>query len=344
MLLLSLLLFLSFLFDLSFAFTLDEESACRSGESILTHERRIINGPPPLEMPLDLQWAYTRCGNIKMGDFYIDDSRGGKGTHYSHNRKDIESRITASVRELRDARVAPAPKFIDAPLMTRVARALVDPSVAQHLARHPNSTAVVFGSNSPAVESLLLAAGFSLVLTVEYNNLTYDHPQLITARPLDVEAAWAASSSSATPAPENKYKYLTPGSFDFALSISSFDHDGLGRYGDPLAPDGDIMSMITMARYLKDDGLALVAVPVGIDVVWWNVMREYGPVRLPLLISEAQWRVVERIGWVETRFGKERDLKRGTGRPWEPVFILEKKTLIPTTTTPAAVKEEEKEL
>ena len=328
------LIFVIFLFDTSFALTLDpslqESSQCTEGAAILTNERRFVNGPPPLHMPSDLEWAYTRCGKIAVGDFYIDDSRGGKGTHYSHSRKDIDGRITASARELRDARSAPAHKFIDASLMTRLARALVDPSVALRLARpNSNATAVVFGSNSPGVESLLLAAGFSSVFTVEYNNLTYDHPQLITARPSDVEAAWTASANAG----EKVSYFAVPGSFDLALSISSFDHDGLGRYGDPLAPDGDLMSMETMARYLKDDGLALLAVPIGMDVVWWNVMREYGPVRLPLLISDAQWRVVERIGWVETRFGKLRDLKKGTGRPYEPVFILEKKSVSTTLGT-----------
>ena len=28
--------------------------------------------------------------------------------------------------------------------------------------------------------------------------------------------------------------------YDVCLSISSFDHDGLGRYGDPLDPSGDL--------------------------------------------------------------------------------------------------------
>ena len=46
---------------------------------------------------------------------------------------------------------------------------------------------------------------------------------------------------SITPA---ELKTATPsGGFDVALSISSFDHDGLGRYGDPLEPDNDLRAM-----------------------------------------------------------------------------------------------------
>ena len=277
-----------------------------------------MNGPPPRHMPKNLQWAYTRCGASAVEDFFIDDNRGGKGTHYSHTRGDIAARVAASVGELESARVAPARRFIDAPLMARVARALVDPAVAARLAR-PGSTAVVFGSAAPAVEALLIAAGVSRVITIEYNNLTYAHEQIVTARPSDVEAAWAAAAATA----DYKSPLGSPGSYDVALSISSFDHDGLGRYGDPLAPDGDLMSMADVARYLRPDGLALIAVPIGLDVIWWNLMREYGPVRLPLLIDAAHWRVLGRIGWAEERLGRPRDLKKGVGRPWEPLWILE---------------------
>jgi hypothetical protein len=39
--------------------------------------------------------------------------------------------------------------------------------------------------------------------------------------------------------------------FDLVLSMSSFEHDGLGRYGDPLNPNGDIMAMRSTRRLLK---------------------------------------------------------------------------------------------
>jgi hypothetical protein len=39
--------------------------------------------------------------------------------------------------------------------------------------------------------------------------------------------------------------------FDVVLSISSFEHDGLGRYGDPLNPDGDMAAMRSTRRLLK---------------------------------------------------------------------------------------------
>jgi hypothetical protein len=293
------------------------DASCPTGLRILTRERRSVSGPPPSSMPSDLRWAYTRCGTIAVGNFFVDDSREGKGTHYSHGRSDIDARVKAAARDLVSAR-AGRDVGVKASLHSRLAVALVEPSVLARLTR-PNSSAVVFGSSSPGVEALLIAAGATRVLTVEYNNLTYTHPALSTARPAEVLAAWNAAKNEDA-------RIGNRGSYDLALSISSFDHDGLGRYGDPLAPDGDLVAMDDMAAYIRDDGLALVAVPIGLDVVWWNLMREYGPTRLPLLIDEVStWRITARVGWDAARFGSARDLSKGPGRPHEPVFILEKK-------------------
>jgi len=65
------------------------------------------------------------------------------------------------------------------------------------------------------------------VTVLEYQRLTYDHPQITT---VTVAAARANSGALAN-------------TFDVAVSASSFDHDGLGRYGDPLCPDGDLLAM-----------------------------------------------------------------------------------------------------
>ena len=60
------------------------------------------------------------------------------------------------------------------------------------------------------------------VVTVEYNSLTYNysssHSFIRTVSGSEFSAFYLNEVSS----------------FDIALSVSSFDHDGLGRYGDPL--------------------------------------------------------------------------------------------------------------
>lgn len=157
-------------------------------------------------------------------------------------------------------------------------------------------TVAIYGSMSPWYEAMAVAAGASKVVTVEYNNLTYTHPKMEQVTPREF-------------APP-------PGGFDAAISISSFDHDGLGRYGDPVHPDGDLLAMAVVRCALRSGGIFLLTVPVGPDIVVWNLHRRYGPVRLPLLLQG--WDVVDVAGWSWTRFNARADYRHS----YEPVLVL----------------------
>jgi hypothetical protein len=87
-------------------------------------------------------------------------------------------------------------------------------------------------------EALALAHGAALVTTFEYNRLQYAHPLIDTFLVNETQ-----SNSDLA------------GAFDVAMSISSFEHDGLGRYGDPLNPDGDMIAMRSTRRLLKPGNL-----------------------------------------------------------------------------------------
>ena len=103
----------------------------------------------------------------------------------------------------------------------------------------------MFGSTSPWYEALLLALGAQHVTTVEYNRLTYDHPNITTLLLSNLDT--------------------TKSHFDAAISLSSFDHDGLGRYGDPINPDGDLEAMKIVQSVLNEEGLFFLTVPIGKD-------------------------------------------------------------------------------
>lgn len=53
------------------------------------------------------------------------------------------------------------------------------------------------------------------------------------------------------------------------------EHIGLGRYGDPLDPDGDLKGMRELQRTVAAGGNLLVAVPVGIPRICFNAHRVY---------------------------------------------------------------------
>jgi ubiquinone/menaquinone biosynthesis C-methylase UbiE len=53
------------------------------------------------------------------------------------------------------------------------------------------------------------------------------------------------------------------------------EHIGLGRYGDPIDPDGDLKSIAELKRVLKNGGILLFVVPVGQPKIIFNAHRIY---------------------------------------------------------------------
>ncbi len=62
------------------------------------------------------------------------------------------------------------------------------------------------------------------------------------------------------------------------VSLSSMhviEHVGLGRYGEPLDPDGDLKAIRELCRVLAPGGNLMVAVPVGRARIQFNAHRVY---------------------------------------------------------------------
>jgi hypothetical protein len=55
------------------------------------------------------------------------------------------------------------------------------------------------------------------------------------------------------------------------------EHIGLGRYGDPIDPDGDLKAMDELIRVLAPSGMLLFVVPVGKPRICFNAHRIYDP-------------------------------------------------------------------
>jgi len=154
----------------------------------------------------------------------------------------------------------------------------------------------ILGSLKPWYECVCLEHG-AIPVTIEYNKI-------------DNEAGlWECMTVDEFDA--------NPEMFDCALSISSFEHDGLGRYGDPLNPEGDFLAMRKTKNILEKGGLLYLSVPIGVDAIWWTAHRVYGQHRFPKLIEG--WKIKDSSGVNEDDFEKDRKRKNSH----QPVFVLE---------------------
>ena len=59
--------------------------------------------------------------------------------------------------------------------------------------------------------------------------------------------------------------------------MHTIEHIGLGRYGDPLDPRGDLRALSELERVLAPGGSLLIVVPIGRPRVQYNAHRIYDP-------------------------------------------------------------------
>jgi hypothetical protein len=126
-----------------------------------------------------------------------------------------------------------------------------------------NKDCLVLGSISPWVECLLLHFGAKSVSTMDYV------------------------------APECNYKINilqinglnNIAKYDVVVSYSSLEHDGLGRYGDPINPNGDIDACIEAYSLLKNNGYFICGIPIGDGFIEGNYHRIYNKKRVNKLFS-----------------------------------------------------------
>jgi SAM-dependent methyltransferase len=64
------------------------------------------------------------------------------------------------------------------------------------------------------------------------------------------------------------------------------EHVGLGRYGDPLDPDGDLKAIGELRRVLADGGSLLFVVPIGRPKIMFNAHRIYSYEQILRYFSE----------------------------------------------------------
>jgi len=203
---------------------------------------------PPKTMPQELAARYTMNGLAAVYDWYFNDS------YASGEPRVYDLRTFSELME--KARRGETNYYGETDIWLYQALALY-PLAGKRVA--------VFGSAQPWYESICLAHGAREVVIFDYGPIVSEHPRVRMV---------TYDEYADNPEP-----------LDVGLSISSFEHDGLGRYGDPLDPDGDLKAMRTAQSIIRPGGLLYLAVPLGKDAITWNAHRVYGLARLSRLLN-----------------------------------------------------------
>lgn len=171
------------------------------------------------------------------------------------------------------------------------------------IAKYPmaDKTVIIFGLAGCNLEAFAVWCGAKKVVVVDYNKPVCEHEK-ITVMTHDELL-------------RHRLK------FDVGISFSSFEHDGLGRYGDPLKPYGDFDAMSFARNSLNASGVLYFAVPLGRDCLDWNAHRIYGRVRLPLLLRG--WKCMDVYGTPCALKEARRVFGGKLGRKRQPLLILQ---------------------
>uniref|UniRef100_A0A7S1I807 Uncharacterized protein n=1 Tax=Eutreptiella gymnastica TaxID=73025 RepID=A0A7S1I807_9EUGL len=245
----------------------------------------------PKTMPPELQERYTLSGAIRVVHQYKCQS----GPEYTQKRIPYSYDLVED--HLAKARSGGWDKY-----------GMTDEWLFNAITQYPfvGKDVVVMGSQTPWYESVCLARGALSCTTIDFQPINSSHPNITTMTLAEYDRS--------------------PRRFDVAISISSFEHDGLGRYGDPLRPEGDLDAMDKMKCVVKDGGILLLSVPIGKDTINWNMHRVYGTKRLPLLLRN--WKLLDGFGY---GFGERYLGHNGTGQghdggqeaEYQPILVLE---------------------
>ena len=245
---------------------------------------------PYREIPSELIDGYTLNNTIPIVSRYMGKDAGGALESRRWDENYIESWLeTNTVDNIRrfqgKGNYGPEPVAL-----------LLDAFEGHNI---KNKNVAVLGSATPWIEAILLNLN-NTVTTIEY------HPPHITSTRLSSQSY------------EDFQK--TESIYDAVVTYSSIEHSGLGRYGDPLDPEGDIKAMRAMHKNLINKGTLVWGAPVGTDAVTWNAHRLYGKKRLPLLFEgfeEKEWLVCD-------TYVKRLVMSETGEASIQPVIVLEK--------------------
>ena len=187
----------------------------------------------PRDIPEDMKDAFTLNGQIPIYNWYFNEVVPANTVNWPNTY--LQSFINLFTIEKIRAGTIGNESYVNGALYHLQA-------FEKYIDSIKNKKVAVIGSQSPWIEAILVNCGAKEVTTVEYNVPLCNHSII--------------NAISYTDFCKSSEKY------DAIVSYSSIEHSGLGRYGDPLNPTGDIETMEHIYRSLAVGGLCFLGVPV----------------------------------------------------------------------------------
>jgi len=140
---------------------------------------------------------------------------------------------------------------------------------------------IIIGTQSPWIEAISYELNASKIITLDYTRKYWHEEKL----------EWHHVNDYL----DEMLKEQLLEQIDNSVSFSSIEHAGLGRYGDPLSPDGDIDAVKEIHCMLKPGGLLILGgLPYTGEEegnIMWNAHRIYGKKRIKRL--SIGWEMLE---------------------------------------------------
>ena len=244
---------------------------------------------PPLAKPPDsLMNEFTQNGEMPIKKYwYFDDVYSDANQKVANSKQIIPKYLVDSFRLKDNYRAENQYKDRH--------NHLIMPKYSNYI---KNKSMIVIGTIYPWLEAIALDAGASRVVTLDYTRKKYEQKDMEWLHVIDYL--------------DYSIKNDIIEEYDNAATFSSLEHSGLGRYGDPLDPNGDIKAVKQVHCMIKPDGIFFLGLITSNDnssYIEFNAHRVYGTKRLNKLF----------VGW---------DLIEQTDRSNQhSLFVLKKKNI-----------------
>ena len=253
-------------------------------------------------MPPAAKWAYSMEGkglflNNRVPDPFPKRNKTRHGWQLHAERVDIGQVASKRVQTL--LRYSGSRPVWDASLFAEFARMRsagdsVDPLHYPHASGDIRKALRSFALKRPApsvppARPLEVAVWSALSPWVELTVLSeaaLDHITTVDYQPPIVQGEPRIRSLRVAQLPELYGNASGAGAFDVVVAFSGLEHDGLGRYGEPLNPNGDLAALREIRLLLRPRGLLLLGVPTAKnDDVVFPYHRLYGRHRLERILA-----------------------------------------------------------